>query len=321
VSPRVSVVMPAYQAERTIGAAVSSVLWQSHRELELVVVDDGSTDATGTIAAAHAGRVKIVRQENAGVAAARNRGIAEASGDLIAFCDADDLLFERHLEALVAVWERGGGIATANSYWLFPGGIHSSRRRYKGGFPPPERQRRAILEQNFVSTMSLFPRRLVDEVGQFDERRRWAEDWDFWLRAIYAGHHVSLQPEPLALYRWSATGLSAERDEMDVQIESILRDAEQRSDLTDDERAYLRRRLAGPGPRRLGRLGDEALRDGRYREAARSYREAAELCPAEPRLVWKARSMRFAPGFVGPLVRARQLRIERGLGFEKGHVR
>jgi glycosyltransferase involved in cell wall biosynthesis len=313
--------MPAYQAERSIGAAVSSVLWQTYRDLELIVVDDGSTDATGTIAEAHRGPVRVVRQENCGVAAARNRGIAEASGELVTFCDADDLLFERHLEALLAVWEAHGGIATANSYWLFPGGVHPSRVRYKGNFPPPERQRLAILEHNFVSTMSLFPRRLVDELGPFDEQRRWAEDWDFWLRAVFAGHRISLQPEPLALYRWGSTGLSAEREEMDAHIESLLESAARRPDLIDAERAYLRRRLAGPGPRRLIRLGDEALRDGRYRDAERSYRAAAALCPSDPRLVWKARSLRLSPALLGRLVRARQLRIERRVGFEEGHVR
>jgi glycosyltransferase involved in cell wall biosynthesis len=313
--------MPALQAEKTIGAAISSVLEQTYADLELVVVDDGSTDATGAIAAAHAGPIEIVRQENQGVAGARNSGIERARGELIAFCDADDVLLPRHLEALVAVWDRHGGIATANCYWLFPGGIDPSRVRYKGGFPPPERQRRAILEQNFVSTMSLFPKRLWEEIGPFDPERRQAEDWDFWLRAIFAGHRVALQPRPLALYRWSDAGLSAARDEMDAHVDALLRRAEEQLDLSDDERAYLRRRLAGPGPRQLVRDADDALRRGRYAEAARSYRGAAELVPSERPLVWKARAIGLAPRLVGPLVRSRQRRIERRVGFGEGHVR
>ena len=72
------------------------------------------------------------------MAAARNRGIAEAQGELIAFCDADDVLLPLHLEELVATFDRhGGGIATSNCYWLFPSGIHPSRTRYKGRFPRP----------------------------------------------------------------------------------------------------------------------------------------------------------------------------------------
>ncbi len=318
---RISVVMPAYQAGRTIGAAVCSVLDQTYRDLELVVVDDGSTDATAAIVEAHEGPIRLVRQENQGVAAARNRGIGEAAGELIAFCDADDVLFPEHLEALVERYDRRGGIVTGNSYLLLPGGIHPARTRYKGGFPAPERQRRAILEQNFVSPLSLFERRLVDELGPFPVERRRAEDWHFWIRAILAGHRVSLQPRPLAMYRWGTESLSAARDRMDADVEAVYRELAARDDLTVDEREYVARRLSGPSPRELGREGDRALRDGRYREAARSYRAAATLVPSERMLLWKARALSPAPWLVGPLVRARQLRIERRLGFREEHVR
>jgi hypothetical protein len=316
---RVSVVMPAFNAASTVGAAVSTVLAQTYRDLELVVVDDGSTDATGAIATAHEGPVRIVRQENAGVAAARNRGIAEASGELIAFCDADDLWFDEHLEALVAAYDAAGGkrIATANSYWLFPGGIDSSKVRYRGRFPAPELQRVAILEQNFVNTMSLFPRALVDEIGPFDVERRRAEDWDFWLRAIYAGYRVVLQRRPLALYRWGATGLSSAYEAMDEDIVAILRATAERSDLRDDERAYLARRLAGPEPRELSRRGDDALRGAHYGEAAALLRQAAALVPSERPLVWKARALSLAPPLVGRAFRARQLVRERRLGLDE----
>ncbi len=108
---------------------------------------------------------------------------------------------------------------------------------------------------------------------------------------------------------------------MDEHAAAVLRRAAARDDLRPEERAYLDKRLAGPGPAELGRRGDEALRAGRYREAARSYREAAALCPTEPALFRKARVLRLAPWLTGPLVRARQLRIEREVGFEEGHVR
>ncbi len=316
---RVSVVTPAFNAAATIGAAVSSVLGQTYRDVELVVVDDGSTDATAAIAEAYGDPVRVVRQENKGVAAARNRGIREAAGELIAFCDADDALLPEHLERLVGVWDERGGIATANAYWLLPGGI--GKTRYRGGVPKPDEQRRAILEQNFVSPLSLFPRALVDEVGPFDEERRRAEDWDFWIRAIFVGHRVTLQPRPTALYRWGSDSLSSARDAMDADVEAVLRRVAERDDLTADERAYVERRLSGPSPRELSREGDRALRAGRYREAARAYRDAAGLVPSERMLLWKARVLRPAPRLVGPLVRARQLRIERALGMTEEHVR
>ena len=105
MNPRVSVVMPAYQAERTIGAAISSVLSQTYKDLELVVVDDGSSDATADIVGAHRGPIQLLRQPNSGVANARNRGIAASNGELITFCDADDFLFEQHLAALVSTYD------------------------------------------------------------------------------------------------------------------------------------------------------------------------------------------------------------------------
>jgi GT2 family glycosyltransferase len=313
--------MPAYDAQETVGAAISSVLWQTYRDYEVVVVDDGSGDATAAIGGSFPDPVRVFGQKNAGVAAARNHGISEARGELIAFCDADDVLLPRHLDALVEIYDRHGGIATSNCYWLYTGGIDPARTRYKGRFPRPERQRRAILEQNFVSTMSLFPKALVDEVGPFDVELRVASDWDFWLRAIYAEHRVTLQPRPLALYRWGSTGLSSNREETDAHAEAVLRKAAERESLEPDERAYVEKRLAGPGPAALGRRGDEALRAGDYRRAAASYREAAGLCPSEPRLVWKARTMRVAPSLMGPIVRARQLRIEQRVGFEESHIR
>jgi glycosyltransferase involved in cell wall biosynthesis len=318
---RVTVVMPAYDAQGTIGAAVSSVLSQTYRNLELVVVDDGSTDSTAEIASAHNGPIRVVRQENEGVAAARNRGIAEAHGELIAFCDSDDIWFEQHLETLLAVYHRHRDIVTSNSWWLLPGGIDPARKRYMGRFPAPEKQRQAILEQNFVSPLSIFPRSLVEEIGPFRAERRRAEDWDFWLRAIFGGHTAALQPKPLSLYRWSADSLSAAREQMDAEIEAVYRDVARREDLTDEERAYVQRRLEGPSPRKLVRQADDALRAGRYSEAARGYRQVAELWPSETRLVWKARLLTPAPRLLGPVSRRRQLSIERRLGFGPEHIR
>jgi cellulose synthase/poly-beta-1,6-N-acetylglucosamine synthase-like glycosyltransferase len=320
VSPRVSVIVAAHEAEGTVGAAVESVLWQSYRDRELIVVDDGSTDRTADIVTAHPG-VRLIRQENAGVAAARNHGLRKAAGELVTFLDADDLLFEDHLAVLVRTYERTGGIVTPNSFWLLPGGIHPDRKRYRGGFPKPERQRRAILEQNFVSIMSLWPRRMADEIGPLSEELLRAEDWEFWIRAIYRGYRVALQPRPLSLYRWGATGLSAAWGRMDEAVAAVLRRAEERLPLDPEERAYVRRRLEGPDPKELSRLGDRALRQRRYTEAARHYRRAAALNATERRLVWKARLMSAAPPLAGPIVRARQLRIERHLGIRDEHVR
>jgi hypothetical protein len=287
----------------------------------LVVDDHAAPDGTGDVAEALRGPVRVLRQENAGVAAARNRGVEASTGELIAFLDSDDLAFPRHVEALVETYDRHGGIATANAYWLFPGGIDPAKTRHKGRFPGPDDQRTAILEQNFVSTMSLFPRELVAEIGGFPTQHRRAEDWHFWIRAVFAGHRVWHQPKPLALYRWRAESLVADWRATDEAAEAVLRELAGTLELTEAERSLVERRLAGSGPAALSREGDEALRDGRYRDAARAYREAAGLARHESRLVWKARLMAAAPPLVGPLLRSRQLRIEDDLGLDERHVR
>jgi glycosyltransferase involved in cell wall biosynthesis len=321
LSSSLSVIVAAFDSEDTIGATLTSLTEQTHRPLEVIVVDDGSADATADVAEQHDGPVRVVRKVHTGVAATRNRGIAEARGALLTFCDADDVCLPEHLQTLVDAHERGGDLVTANGYWVFPQGVHRTKQRFKGSFPARERQRRAILEQNFLSIATLFPRSLVDRIGPFDETLRRAEDWDFWLRAIFAGYRVVLRREPLVLFRWGAAGLSSDWAAMDADVEAVLRRVEDRVELTEQELGYVRRRAAGPGPHALARRGDEALRDRRYRDAARAYRAASVLAPSERRLVWKARALLTAPRLLGPLVRARQLRIERALGFGPEHVR
>src|SRR5262245_28337071 len=109
-APLVSVVIPAYNAEAYIATSLRSVTAQTYRNLEIIVVDDGSRDATATIVrslAADDPRIKLQQQQNAGVAAARNRGIEASSGDLVAPLDADDLWQPSKIERQVAVMQRG----------------------------------------------------------------------------------------------------------------------------------------------------------------------------------------------------------------------
>ena len=95
--PKVSVLMPAYNAEDTIGAAISGVLSQTYTNVELVVVDDGSTDATPAICRAYGDRLRLIVTPNRGVAHARNTAAESATGAFLAFCDADDQLLPHML--------------------------------------------------------------------------------------------------------------------------------------------------------------------------------------------------------------------------------
>ena len=156
--------------------------------------------------------------------------------------------------------------------------------RYKGRFPEPARQRLAILEQNFVSTMSLFPKALVDEIGPFETELAVAEDWDFWLRAIYAGQRVALQPRPLALYRWGSESLSSAPARMDEHVEAVLRRAAERArpdrgGAGVPRAAALRPRASRARAQRRRGAAREALPRGR-RELPRRRRASAPASPA-----------------------------------------
>src|SRR5262245_4502278 len=119
----VSVVIPAHNAAATIGETLLSVRSQTHRMLEILVIDDGSTDGTADIARDHAAldsRIRLVRQKNGGVAAARNRGIEEAAADLVAFVDADDLWAPDKIEKQIAVLRKEGpSVALVYTWWAW----------------------------------------------------------------------------------------------------------------------------------------------------------------------------------------------------------
>ncbi len=312
-------IMAAHQSEGTIGAAVSSVLWQSHDDFELIVVDDGSRDRTSHVVEAFGDdRIRLLRQDNAGAAAARNLALSHAAGPYITFLDSDDILFGHHLEALLHTHGgRSRTIATANSYWLLPHGIDPAHTRHKGPFPRPERQRVALLEQNYLSPMSLFSRDLLDVIGGFDVSLPRSEDWDFWLRAVFdGGCHVVHQPRALSLYRWGSSSMSTARELVFGCEDTILWRMAARDDLTSEEREYLTRRLASPAPRLLSNRGDAALRVGDYKSASEDWSAAARLMPSERMLVRKARLLSMAPRILGPVLRRRQMAREAALGFD-----
>ena len=176
---------------------------------------------------------------------------------------------------------RHGGIATSNCYWLFPRGIHPGRMRYKGRFPEPARQRRAILEQNFVSTMSIFPRALVDEIGLL---RRGAPPRRG-LGLLAAG---DLRGPPRVAAAASRSRSTAGATRACPPAGARWTRTSRRSSTGSPRPGHAHRRTSaptcsgarrGPGPRTLGREGDAALRDGRYAEAARAYRRAAGALP------------------------------------------
>ncbi len=198
--PTVSVVIPCFNHAEYLPEAVASVAAQTFRDWEIVIVDDGSTDATAETAerlmAAHPDRrIRLIRQPNEGVPGARNNGIAASTGRYILPLDADDLLLPEMLVKTVALLEAEPAVAIAYTDYEHFGS--ESRRAETGTWDLD-----ALCLSNQVSISSLFRREVWDTVGGYNPNMRWGyEDWDFWIGAAEQGFVGRRIAEPLWLYR------------------------------------------------------------------------------------------------------------------------
>ncbi|MCW5983237.1 MAG: glycosyltransferase family 2 protein [Bryobacteraceae bacterium] len=186
-----SVIMPACNAEQTIAAALDSVWRQTWQPAEVIVIDDGSTDGTARLLAASEGRIRRLRQANAGPSAARNRGLELAAGDAIAFLDADDLWPDFALETLLKHLMRNPDAdivrGRVRNLW--------ATDFAPGGFELDE----PVWAYNLGS--AVFRRHVFATVGGFDPSMRSGEDIDFWVRARERGVRTITVEDVTLLYR------------------------------------------------------------------------------------------------------------------------
>jgi glycosyltransferase involved in cell wall biosynthesis len=206
-APRVSVIVPAFNAGRTIDAALQSAFAQTYDNFEVIVVDDGSSDDTVERALAWGDRVTLHQQPNGGPAAARNRAMRHARGELIAFLDADDLWLPVKLERQVAYYDQYPQTGLLHSDALTTSATVSHLlegfERTGGPTRPPGNRFCELYHCHFfVKTLTVMvPRAVIDDVGGFDERREFhVEDWDLWLR-IAAKYPFGFLAETLAIHR------------------------------------------------------------------------------------------------------------------------
>jgi glycosyltransferase involved in cell wall biosynthesis len=207
--PHVTVIIPAYNAGRTITAALESVFAQTYRDFDVIVVDDGSTDDTAGRVAEWGDRVIYVHQPNGGPASARNEAIRHSSSPLVAFLDADDVWLPRKLERQVAYFARFPETALLHSAAIVSRTptetvLNTTDTAAIGALGEPPANVfcdlfHGRLEINTLTVMA--SREVITELGGFDERRELhVEDWDLWLR-IAARHLVGYLPHPLAVHR------------------------------------------------------------------------------------------------------------------------
>jgi len=201
-APFFSVVIPVYNRAAVLGDALRSVLAQSERDFEIVVVDDGSKDDPGVVAAAlNDPRIRVIHQENAGGGAARNTGIREARGRFIAFLDSDDVFLPHHLGAMRALLEGTTDIAGYAR-------IVADRGAGRGLLKPPRAIRPGedmatylLCDRGFVPTITtVVPAALAKRV-LYNENLREAEDTDFVIRLALEGCRFAMAQEAGAVWK------------------------------------------------------------------------------------------------------------------------
>jgi glycosyltransferase involved in cell wall biosynthesis len=274
--PLVSVIIPTYNRAHSIGETVESALRQTYRGLEVVVVDDGSTDETAAVLARYAPPVRVVRQANQGVARARNAGVGASRGSILMFLDSDDLWAERAVEVRVDVLERAGADVPCTMCDLVlhrsdgTAGSMFAQRRLR----PKHRQGLWTNVADVLATRFLFTNQTLAvrrdafvEAGGFDESLWVMEDFDLAMRLARLGPWA-FTSEPLAVWHEGSadsltTAATASRGRLEATIVDICR-----------------RVLASGTP--LSRMARTGLRF-QVRKAARAGRLAAQPSTFERR--------------------------------------
>lgn len=246
--PAVSVIMPAFNAAAYIEPAIASVRGQTMVDLELLVIDDGSSDDTARIVRrteAADPRVRLLTQRNAGPGPARNTGFGAAAGRFFAFLDSDDEWTPTFLERQVAVLEARHDVDVVfGNAWCRGGPRDQAPIRSASGGDRVLRLADILEDDNLHFIMAVFRRAVVETVGGFDPAFLTNEEYELWLRAGLAGFTFTRNPEPLGWYRCRTDSLSASDTRM---LEGALRVlAKTRPMLPPDsrERACLERSAA-----------------------------------------------------------------------------
>ena len=267
--PQVSVIVPTYNQAPFVAATVESALAQTYPNVEIIVVNDGSTDDTQSVLAAYSGRIHYVYQENKGLSGARNTGFLASHGDYLLFLDSDDLIHPDKLALHMSLMETEPDFGLSYSAWQQ---IDESGAQILGEVRP-NRQGQLLKELLlrrffFFASATVIRRACLEEAGLFDESLRWGEDADMWLRLARAGYAFGYLDQPLLQYRIHAQSMTARVSPQ--QVQGWL--------------AVLNKFFADPElPADVRALEAEAYAVLHYETAGRYYRQGA-LAPAQHHL-------------------------------------
>lgn len=195
----VSVVIPCYQQMHWLGAAIRSVLASTWQQVEIWVIDDGSSEALSeeVLAFLRKGQIHLLHQRNQGVCKARNVAIGRTQGDFVLPLDADDMIAPTYLEKAMTAFRWNRQLAVVSSGYCYLLGKEEGKCQCETFSPA------MLLRHNQIVVTSLFRKSLWERVGGFAEilSRLSLEDWDFWLSVYALNPNFLILPEPLIYYR------------------------------------------------------------------------------------------------------------------------
>jgi len=251
--PKVSTIVPTYNYAHFLRDCVNSIIQQTYKDFEIVVIDDGSTDETRAIVESliesNPGvQIRYIYQNNQGPAAARNHGIREAQGEYIAFCDADDVWAPEKLDKQLDLFEQDPELAMifSDMSQQVEDGCYEESYFHKRGINPEKFTNvysKLIERNNFIiPTTVVLRRKILDDVGIFDERYRVGEDYELWLR-IAKKYKIGYIDKPLVI-RFSHEGsISRTKDVYCRDNIRITKELLSRYEFSKKERFILRQRI------------------------------------------------------------------------------
>lgn len=219
--PQVSVIVPAYNVARFLPAAIASIHSQRYQPLEILVIDDGSTDNTSEVAASFGSSIRYFRQANGGPASARNIGLREARGEILAFLDADDEWPADKLAIQMARLSAADApdVVSGRIRYVFLSGALRPNYRFEG---PDQTVAHIHLGA------SLWRRRALELVGPFDESLRMGEDQDWFLRARELGLKIVVMREVTLLYQHHDSNMTRGANADQLEFIAVIRKSLQR---------------------------------------------------------------------------------------------
>lgn len=205
--PRISIMIPTYNCGRFLGRAIDTALAQSYTDFEILVIDDGSTDNTRDVVARYGNKVRYFHQPNRGLSSARNLALSRATGEFVAYLDADDMWYPQKLEAQIAFLDahKECGLVHSEVSVIDEDDkiLHLRFNQETGRSFPHGYCLIDLLRRCHIQILTVLERReCLDRAGIFDERLAIAQDYHHWIKVALQGFAIGYLPEPLGKYRW-----------------------------------------------------------------------------------------------------------------------